>query len=79
MEINITINEKNKQAMAFYEYLKTLPFITIEKPQHNQEINPTFSLSEEQKKTLDSQKDLDDSEYQDSDDFLTELKKAHGL
>jgi|GEM_PF-1350224 len=79
MEINITIDERSKQAMAFYEFLKTLPFVKLEKPQYNQEINPAFSLSEEQKNILDSQNDLDDSEYQDSDAFLAELKEEYGL
>ncbi|WP_447951800.1 hypothetical protein [Chryseobacterium koreense] len=38
-----------------------------------------FVLSDEQKKILDSQEDLPLSEYQDSDEFLEELKKEYGL
>lgn len=38
-----------------------------------------FKLSNEQKRILDSQDDLDDSQYQDSDEFLAELKKEYGL
>lgn len=38
-----------------------------------------FMLSEEQKKILESQDDLADNQYQDSDEFLSELKKEYGL
>lgn len=41
--------------------------------------NEVFKLSDEQKRILDSQDDLDDSQYQDSDEFLAELKKEYGL
>lgn len=36
-------------------------------------------LSDEQKRILDKQEDLPLSEYQDSDEFLEELKKEYGL
>lgn len=38
-----------------------------------------FTLSDEQKKILDSQESLKDNEYQDNDDFIVELKKEYGL
>ena len=40
------------------------------------EIEP---LTENQKKILDSQENLDDSEFQDHDEFLAELKKEYEL
>lgn len=36
-------------------------------------------LSENQKNILNSQENLEDSEYQDNEEFLAELKKEHGL
>ncbi len=38
-----------------------------------------FALSEEQKKILDSQEDLEDKDYQTSDEFLTELQNKNAL
>ena len=38
-----------------------------------------YNLSENQKNILDSQEDLEDSEYQDNEEFLAELKKEYGL
>ena len=37
MEITLKIDKRSKQAKAFYEYLKTLPFVEIEKPRYNDE------------------------------------------
>ena len=39
----------------------------------------TFKLTENQKKNLDHQENLDDSEFQDHDEFLAELKNEYGL
>jgi len=35
MKITIKINRRSEQAKAFYEYLKTLPFIEIEDVRYN--------------------------------------------
>ena len=37
MEITIKIDKRSKQAKAFYEYLKTLPFIELEEPRYNKD------------------------------------------
>lgn len=38
-----------------------------------------YNLSENQKSILDSQEGLEDSEYQDNEEFLADLKKEYGL
>lgn len=37
MEITIKIDKRSEQAKAFYEYLKTLPFIEIEEVRYNKD------------------------------------------
>lgn len=37
MEVKIKIDKRSKQAKAFYEYLKTLPFIELEEIRYNKE------------------------------------------
>lgn len=37
MEITIKIDRRSKQAKAFYEYLKTLPFVELDKVRYNEE------------------------------------------
>ena len=37
MEITIKIDKRSKQAKAFYEYLKTLPFVELSEPRYNRE------------------------------------------
>jgi len=37
MEITIKIDKRSKQAKAFYEYLKTLPFVELEEPRYNKD------------------------------------------
>jgi hypothetical protein len=37
MEITIKIDKRSEQAKAFYEYLKTLPFIEIEEVRNNKD------------------------------------------
>jgi len=37
MEITIKIDKRSKQAKAFYEYLKTLPFIELKGPRYNKD------------------------------------------
>jgi len=36
MEITVKIDKRTKQAKAFFEYIKTLPFVEIEEPRYNQ-------------------------------------------
>lgn len=74
------------QVIQDHNGLPTGVFIPIEDWEKMKEKFPgiedsseVFQLSEEQKKILDSQTDLDDSEFQDSDEFLSELKKEYGL
>ncbi|MCQ4034719.1 hypothetical protein [Kaistella montana] len=38
-----------------------------------------YNLSENQKNILDNQEDIEDSEYQDNEEFLAELRKEYGL
>jgi len=42
MEITIKIDPRSKQAKAFLEYLKVLPFVQIEKKE-NAEYSPKFT------------------------------------
>ena len=37
MEIKFKIDTRTKQAKAFYEYIKALPFVEVEKPRYNKE------------------------------------------
>ncbi len=37
MEITLKIDKRSKQARAFYEYIKTLPFVELKKPRYNKE------------------------------------------
>jgi hypothetical protein len=37
MELTIKIDKRSEQAKAFYEYLKTLPFIEIEEVRYNKD------------------------------------------
>ncbi len=45
----------------------------------DEDTQPVFTLSENQKYILDSQKDLPLSYYQDADELLKELKETYGL
>ncbi|MBD8080987.1 hypothetical protein [Chryseobacterium caseinilyticum] len=56
-----------------------LEFLELIGAKYTKENEDSFELSDEQKKILDSQSNLDISEYQDSDEFLDELKKEYGL
>ena len=56
-----------------------LEFLELIGAQYKKENEDSFELSDEQKKILDSQANLDVSEYQDNDEFLDELKKEYGL
>ncbi|MBS9766940.1 MAG: addiction module component CHP02574 family protein [Flavobacteriaceae bacterium] len=48
-------------------------------PNISEENLEEFVLSDEQKKLLDAQEFLNESEYQDSDEFIKELKKEYAL
>lgn len=67
-------SEEAKALRAFAKALK----IKITK-QNNLNSIDNFELSKEQKKILDSQKDLPLSEYKDNIEFLAELKSEYGL
>lgn len=56
-----------------------LEFLELIGAQYKKENEDSFELSDEQKKILDNQANLDISEYQDNDGFLDELKKEYGL
>ncbi|KQS92032.1 hypothetical protein [Chryseobacterium sp. Leaf394] len=56
-----------------------LEFLELIGAQYKKENEDSFELSDEQKKILDSQANLNISEYQDNDEFLDELKKEYGL
>lgn len=34
-EITIKLDKRSKQAIALYEYMKTIPFVVIEEPRYN--------------------------------------------
>lgn len=42
MEITLKIDKRSKQAKAFYEYIKTLPFVEVGKPRYNKETENTI-------------------------------------
>lgn len=56
-----------------------LEFLELIGAKYTKENEDSFELSDEQKKILDSQANLNISEYQDNDEFLDELKKKYGL
>ena len=56
-----------------------LEFLELIGAKYTKENEDSFELSDEQKKILDSQANLNISEYQDNDEFLDELKKEYGL
>ncbi len=51
MEITIKIDKRSKQAKAFYEYLKTLPFIEFEEVRYNKETEKAIKEAKSGKKT----------------------------
>lgn len=56
-----------------------LEFLELIGAQYQKEKDNAFELSEEQKKILDDQNDLEMSDFQDNDEFVAELKKEYGL
>lgn len=56
-----------------------LEFLELIGAQYEKEPDFVFELSDEQKKILDSQRELPLSDFQDNDEFLSELKKEHGV
>ena len=61
------------------DYIDFLKEKYISKESKNSSKQETFKLTENHKKILDSQENLDDSEFQDHDEFLAELKKEYDL
>ncbi|MFV0195296.1 hypothetical protein [uncultured Empedobacter sp.] len=76
-EIYIVEPSTSEEAKALRAFAKALK-IKITK-QNNLDSIDNFELSKEQKKILDSQKDLPLSEYKDNIEFLAELKSEYGL
>lgn len=56
-----------------------LEFLELIGAQYTKEKDDFFELSEEQKKILESQDNLEISEYENSDEFLNKLRKEYGL
>ena len=85
MEITIKDLEKNLKTLPkellgnVNDYIDFLKEKYISKESKNSPKEETFKLTENQKKILDSQENLDDSEFQDHDEFLAELKKEYEL
>lgn len=85
MEITIKDLEKNLKTLPkellgnVNDYIDFLKEKYISKESKNPSKEETFKLTENQKKILDSQENLDDSEFQDHDEFLAELKKEYEL
>lgn len=85
MEITIKDLEKNLKTLPkellgnVNDYIDFLKEKCISKESKNSSKEETFKLTENQKKILDSQENLDDSEFQDHDEFLAELKKEYEL
>jgi hypothetical protein len=67
----VTVPE-NKNTF-FLEFLETIGAKYVKK-----NVNK-FTLSKEQMNILDSQDDLNESDFFDSDSFIDELKKQNGL
>ena len=85
MEITIKDLEKNLKTLPkellgnVNNYIDFLKEKYISKESKNSSKQETFKLTENHKKILDSQENLDDSEFQDHDEFLAELKKEYEL
>jgi hypothetical protein len=58
MEITIKIDKRSKQAKAFYEYLKTLPFVEIEEPRYNKDTEKAIEEAKSGKATKTSLEDF---------------------
>jgi hypothetical protein len=58
MEITIKIDRRSKQAKAFYEYLKTLPFVEIEEPRYNKDTEKAIKGAKSRKATKTSLEDF---------------------
>ena len=88
MEITIKDLENNLKTLPkellgnvndYIDFLKE-KYLTKEKNNSSERMQEeTFKLTENQKKNLDHQENLDDFEFQDHDEFLTELKNEYGL
>ena len=85
MEITMKDLEKNLKTLPkellgnVNDYIDFLKKKYISKESKNSSKQETFKLTENHKKILDSQENLDDSEFQDHDEFLAELKKEYEL
>ena len=88
MEITIKDLENNLKTLPkellgnvndYIDFLKE-KYLNKEKNNSSERMHEeTFKLTENQKKNLDHQENLDDFEFQDHDEFLAELKNEYGL
>ena len=88
MEITIKDLENNLKTLPkellgnvndYIDFLKE-KYLNKEKNNSSERMQEeTFKLTENQKKNLDHQENLDDFEFHDHDEFLTELKNEYGL
>lgn len=58
MVITIKIDKRSKQAKAFYEYLKTLPFVEFREPRYNKETEKAIQEAKSKKTTKISLEDF---------------------
>lgn len=80
MEITIKDLENNLKTLPKELFGNVNDYIDFLKEKYTKiKEEKIYNLSENQKNILDSQEDLEDSEYQDNEEFLAELKKEYGL
>ncbi len=77
MNTQIIIDHNGKPAGVFIP-IKDWEKLKKKYPNMDEE-RSTFILSDKQKEILESQVNLEENQYQDSDSFLFELKKDNGI
>ena len=63
MEITIKIDERSEQAKAFYEYLKSLPFVEIEEQRFNKDTEEAIKEAKSGETTITTLEDFRKSLY----------------
>lgn len=80
MEITIKDLENNLKTLPKELFGNVNDYIDFLKEKYTKiKEEKIYNLSENQKNILNSQENLEDSEYQDNEEFLAELKKEYGL
>jgi len=80
MEITIKDLENNLKTLPKELFGNVNDYIDFLKEKYTKiKEEKIYNLSENQKNILNSQENLEDSEYQDNEKFLAELKKEYGL